>query len=128
MDFFRAGRAVLLRGNPATVQPHLWFILTDPDPTTLDVAAVMLVTARPHTDKTLMLCVGDHEFITHDSAVDYGSARRLKVVRLEALVTAGRCEMKADMASDLLKRVRDGLLKSPRTIHHIADWCRPRFG
>jgi hypothetical protein len=126
VDLLCAGRAVILRGNPVG-PPHLWFILTDPDPVNHDVVVVMVVTTRQHTDKSVILRAGDHPFIQHDSSLDYGGALRLKVNRLLAAVKNDKCELQPDMSPELLKRVRDGLLVCPRTVHHIVDYCQPRF-
>lgn len=125
MEFFRAGRAFILAGA-AVGPPHLWFVLTDPDPS--KVVAVRVVTARPHTDKTVVLGAGDHPFIRHESNVDYGSATFLVVSKLQSALEAGRCHPEPDMSPDLLERVRRGLLASPRTIHAIAEYCREVFG
>lgn len=125
MDLIRAGRAILLSGG--RVPPHLWFILTDPEPNDGRVVAVMLVTARPHTDKTVVLVPGDHPFIRHESNVDYGAARFLPQGRLNDALASGRWHLQADMSATLLRRVREGLLTSQRVIHDIADHCRERF-
>jgi hypothetical protein len=52
-----AGRALVLRD--ARMGTHLWFVLTDPDPDRNSMVLVMLVTVKPHTDRTLHLDVGD---------------------------------------------------------------------
>ena|SRR2546426_3108540 len=126
MEFFHAGAAVVLTGHPVP-QPHLWLILTDPDPETDQVVAVMVVSRRPHTDKTLTLLPGDHPFIAHESSVDYGGVKRLQTARLKAALKNGRGEVKEDVNKDLLRRVRAGLLASSRTPHHMVDYCKTRF-
>ena len=125
MRLIRAGRALLLRD--ARMGPHLWFILTDPDPGHERIVLVMLVTERAHTDRTLLLGVGDHPFIRHPSAVDFGTARYAPAAKLEDALATGRAELSADMSSVLLARVRTGLLTSARTPNQIADDCRLRF-
>jgi hypothetical protein len=118
-----AGRALLLRD--AAMGTHLWFVLTDPDPQAMVV--VMLVSVKPHTDRTLHLDQGDHPFIRHPSAVDFGTARYVPAGKLEAALASGRAELHSDMSATLLGRVRAGLLASSRTPNEIADYCRARF-
>jgi len=86
----------------------------------------MVVSRRPHTDKTLTLVPGDHPFIAHESSVDYGGVKRLQTARLKAALKGGRCELKEDMNEGLLQRVRAGLFASPRTPHHMIDYCKTR--
>lgn len=123
----RAGHAFLVSGSPFTPTPHLWLILTDPDPVTTKVLAVMVVTARAHTDKTVLLVAQEHEFLKHDSHVDYSSAILVAVSRIQDCIDNGSCHEQPDMSPALLKKVRKGLLTSPRTIHYFADHCRACF-
>ena len=126
MEFFHAGSAIVLTGHPVP-KTHLWLILTDPDPETDQVVAAMVVSRRAHTDRTVTLVAGDHSFITHESSVDYGGVKRLQIARLKAALKSGRCELTEDMKEGLLQRVRAGLFASPRTPHHMIDYCKERF-
>lgn len=126
MNLFCAGRAVLLVGG-AVGKPHLWFVLTDPDPSTDQVLWVMMVSAKPHTDDTVVIVAGDHPFVQWESNVDYGSARFVPVSKLASASAQGRLRLQQDMSPGLLARVRAGLLASSRTIHEIKDRCRPLF-
>src|SRR5712671_3962923 len=126
MEFFKAGRAVLLSGPPVAA-PHLWLILTDPDPESDQVVAVMVVSKRAYTDRTVTLSLGEHPFIQHDSSLDYGGTKRFHVSRLRAALRGGRCELRENMSSSLLEKARAGLLASSRTPYHMIDYCRARF-
>jgi len=126
MELLRAGRALLISGRSVPA-PHLWLVLTDPEPQTGRFVAVMAVTTRPHTDKTVVLMPGDHPFIRHESNIDYGTAKFMSLSRVTARIKVGTCHLEPDLPAGLLSRVRDGLLKSARTIHAIADYCRPQF-
>jgi hypothetical protein len=84
---------------------HLWFVLTDPDPDRNSMVLVMLVTVKLHTDRTLHLHVGDHPFVRHESAVDFGTATYVPAVRLQEGLASGRAALAADMSADLLARV-----------------------
>ena len=82
MSFIRAGRSFTVPG-PGPNQAHLWIVLTDPDPSDDKVVAVMVVSEKPHTDKTITLNVGDHPFFQRASNIDYGSAKHFPRVKLE---------------------------------------------
>ena len=125
MQLVRAGRALRMPGPNGA--PHLWFILTDPTDHFPKVVAVMLVSEKPHTDRTVTLVEGDHPFIQHPSNVDYRTATFFLVRKLEAALSLGTCHLEADMSGQLIVKVRTGLLGSPRTVNAIADYCRPLF-
>lgn len=121
----RAGRALILRD--ARMGTHLWFVLTDPDPDREWMVLVMLVSERPHTDRTVRLDSGDHPFIRHTSAVDFGTATYAPATKLEEALASGRATLAADMSAELLARVRTGLLASARTPNAVAANCRALF-
>src|SRR5215208_2860748 len=106
---------------------HLWFVLTDPDPETGKVVMVVLVSERPHTERTVRLDVGDHHLIRHASAVDFGTARYAPAAKLEAALGRNLAAPDADMSASLLEMVRAGLLRSSHTPHDIVDYCRRLF-
>jgi len=126
MEFLKAGSAIVLSGYPVG-SSHLWFVLTDPDSESDQVVAVMVVTARPHTDKTVTLSAGEHPFIKHDSSLDFGGTRRFQTARLRSALRSGRCELAENMSTTLLAKARAGLMASSRTPHHMIDYCRQRF-
>ena len=128
MEFIAAGRAFILFGRDFSPDPHLWFVLTNPDSTSKHVVAVMLVTARRHTDKTVSLNVGDHPFVQHESNVDYGFARLLLANKIMAAILQSRGELQPDASDTLLTRLCIGLLQSPRTPNFLKDHCHGLFG
>ncbi len=87
----------------------------------------MLVTAKPHTDKTVILVPGDHPFVAHESNVDYGTATFVSSVRLTVAVCNGKGHMQADASPKLLRTLRAGLLTSPRVVNEVCAYCRPLF-
>ena len=126
MNFIRAGRALMVRDR--RMGAHLWFVLTDPDPSTRHVVMVALVTERAHTEKTVSLGAGDHPFIVHASNIDYGTATFAPASKLNERIVEGRAVLKADMSRELLGTVRRGLLRSSHTPHAVVDYCRSLFG
>lgn len=129
MELVCAGRAFILSGLVlgAPLKPHLFFILTDPDPVTGTVIAAMVVTAKAHTDKTVTLHAGDHPFIRHESNVDFSVAGYIHPARLQRALAQGKCDIQPDIDAALLAKVRIGLLTSSRTINEIGDYCRSHF-
>lgn len=112
---------------PGTKLPHLWIVLTDPDPLTEKVIAVMVVSETDNTDKTLTLNVGDHAFIEWPSHLDYGGAQPFRVPILEGVIAASTNALGETIPRPLLETVRKAVLTSTRTMHWIKDSCRTKF-
>ncbi len=87
----------------------------------------MLRTATEFTDDTVVLQPGDHPFIRHATAVHYSTADLFQVDKLLDAMQRGECHLRQDMSETLLDEVRDGLLRSPFTIHRIRDLCEELF-
>ncbi len=128
MNLIEAGRAFLIPDDDANTL-HLWFILTDPDPTpdAGRVVAVMSVTKKPHSDPTLTLMPGDHPFIHHETTVAYGTANYFPASKLQRQLQRGRIKWSDDMSRNLLNRVRAKLLESPYTPNEIKHYCKGAF-
>ena len=126
MNLITAGRSLLLR-TLADTKPHLWFILTDPADTPETVVGVMLRTQKTYTDPTVVLNVGDHDFVKHPSSVHYSTARWFRVEAMSRALSNGTAHLLDDMSAGLLKRVRKGLIDSPYTVNEIKEYCRSRF-
>jgi len=127
VDFVAAGRTFLLLGGRPGDKPHLWVILLDPDPTTGQVVAVHLVTAKEHTDPTVTLNLGDHPFVKHETHVNFGGAKFYLAHKIERAIAKGRCKLNADASKELLAKLRAGLLASSRTANFMVTHCRERF-
>jgi hypothetical protein len=125
VNAIRAGRSLRIRD--ARTKTHLWFVLTDPDPTTSKVVLVMLVTERAHTERTVRLDAGDHPFVRHPSNVDFGTATYAPVSKLSDALARNAAALDADMSHELLQRVRRGLLASSHAPHDVVEHCRALF-
>ncbi len=112
---------------PRTGVPHLWIVLTNPDPVTKKALVVMVVSEKSTTDKTVTLRAGDHPFIRHNSNIDYGGARLFDVERLEEQIVSEDHALQQDLSETLFESVRKGIFESSRTINWIKDYCRTRF-
>lgn len=108
-------------GHPTI--PHLWILLTDPDPSTNLAVIVSVTSLKSYSDKTVVLKKGDHPYLTHSSVVSYGHAREYRVDKIEKMIASGwpLCDPCSD---ELLKAVQDGLLASPHTERRLKAVCQ----
>jgi len=105
MNVVGAGRALLLAEAPL-YEPHLWFVLTDPEGNPPRVVAVMMRTVTKFTDPTVVLKPDEHPFIRHDSSVHYSTARWFSVAAITRAMSSGQCHLRPDMTEELLDRNR----------------------
>ena len=112
-------------GGPVT--PHLWIVVTQPDPQTHLCAVVSVTTLRNSKDQTIILRPGDHPFIRHDSTVFYGDAMIVDARRLEAKIAAGLALSRQKCSQPTLKLVQDGVLASPFTRMKVVRFCREQW-
>ncbi len=126
MNIITSGKAILI-SDPPFNKPHLWIVLTDPQNKPERVVTVMVRTVTKFTDQTLILNKGSHPFIRHESSVHYSSARYFTVLWINTSIKTGKCKLLKDVYRKILKRIRDGLLKSPYTVNHIRDYCKNCF-
>ena len=120
-----AGQTIMWAGPSG--KPHLWCVLTDPDPISAKVVMVHLVTARGHTDRTVVLQCGDHPFVRVETHVAYGSANLFTSSRLDEALRSGAASRDHNMSASLLQCVRAGLYVSSRTMHFLKEHCRTKF-
>lgn len=100
--------------DPSTARDtHLWVIVSDPDQDEDRIIILNLTTAAKHHDKTCVLVVGDHPFITRDSAIKYGQGYVVSRATLEAKLTARQIERRDPMSAPVLQKIRDGAATSP---------------
>jgi hypothetical protein len=62
---------VMLTPGSGNRIPHLWFIITDPDPVNHLCATVSLTTLKANKDQSVVLGPLDHSFINRASVVHY---------------------------------------------------------
>ncbi|GAB3362746.1 hypothetical protein GCM10027395_23850 [Giesbergeria sinuosa] len=65
-------------------------------------------------DDSCLLKPGDHPFIRHDSFIDYRFTRLEQAEHVEARVAEGVFDVKESCSPDLIRRIIEGALKSPR--------------
>ena len=83
------GDTFLMPAPGGVATPHLWIVVTQPDPQTHLCVIVSVTTLRNSKDQTIILRPGDHPFIRHDSAIFYGDAMIVDARRLDAEIAAG---------------------------------------
>ena len=113
----------LLNPAPGFGNTHLWVIVTEPDPLCIIVS---LTTLRFSRDQTVVLNVGDHPFIRHETAVLYSDARIVDVSLLEAEVKAGTAQIHKSCPSATLKLIQDGITASPHTARKVETFYKAR--
>jgi hypothetical protein len=115
--------------RPSAAGEHLYVVLCDPSdvPTNprQSVVFVGIFSLRhPWHERTLVLDVGDHRFIKHESYVDYASANVKRAVEIEKSVNDRRFRTHDAVASPLVGRIVAGALTSPRTPRYVKDFLR----
>lgn len=120
----RAGNTVFLRESRHS--EHLYVVVTDPsadDPPSVVIANI--TTQREWSDTTTCLDAGEHPFVKHASVVNYGDARIVEAANIRKAMEL--FETHRDCSPELLKRIQEGILKSPRTPHKVKEYCREQL-
>lgn len=124
---FSAGDTFILT-HATGPTPHLWVILWGPEGEAQSFMMVSLSTMRPHSDQTVLIRVGEHPFIQHDTCAVYADVRKTTAEKLHQ-AEANRQLTRRDRASaQLLGKLREGLFASSRTPHAMREMARNPFG
>ncbi len=121
------GDTFLMPAPGGAATPHLWIVVTQPDPQTHLCAILSVTTLRNSKDQTVLLRPGDHPFIRHDSTIFYGDAMIVDALRLESEIAAGLALIKEKCSNVTLKLVQDGVAASPFTRPKILRFCREHW-
>ena len=87
-------------------------------------AIASVTTLRKSKHQTVILRVGGHPFIRHQSTVFDGDAMVVDALRLDFEIAAGLALAQEKCPSATLKLVQDGLSASPFTRPKILRFCR----
>ncbi len=127
--FSHAGEKLVLP-HPNFETPHLWILVTDPVGEPLQTIIVAVSTKRFYKDSTVVLNRGAHPWVRHESVIFYDHALIPEVHHLNEAVRRRIAERHQPCTPDLLRRVQDGLLSSPRTPKRVKrfykDWLAKR--
>ena len=71
-----------------------------------------------------MLKPGDHPFIQRDSVVYYEGADVLSLHNIQKAMDGKAARWHTPFDSSILKRIQEGLIRSPHTLHRVRDHYR----
>lgn len=95
---------------------HLWIILSDPVQYPNEVLAVFMTSYKPRMDKTCILEVGDHPFITHKTTIAYGATIVWTHAEILQALADGAIQMREPVSDAVLRKVRELASYSPKLI------------
>jgi len=111
----------------ASPNPHLWIVLTEPQPPDHQVVIVNITENKQRSDTTVVLHPGDHPFIRKESVVRYGDALIVDARLLDECVKGRKARLGGPCSADLLNRIQVGVSASIFTHKKIAAFCTGRF-
>jgi hypothetical protein len=109
MITFPPGFAFLSR-RPSYPTEHLHIVISP----VIDgkVLLVNLTSKKYDSDDTCILCVGDHEFIKHDSVISYVDAIAADVSLMEKAILSQTFKPQSPISDTVLKKIQDGAQES----------------
>jgi len=107
----------------ATLNLHLWIVVTEPQPTDQLCVIVSVTTLRKHSDTTVILRSGDHPRITHDSVIRYADAQIVDARALDGVLKIGKAKAREVCPPDMLKRIQNGIGTSAFVPKKIVTFC-----
>ena len=121
------GDTFLMPAPGGFATPHLWIVITEPEPDSYRCAIVSVTTLRNNKDQTVILGSGDHPFIRHQSTIFYGDGMIVDARRLEQELAAGLALRREKCSASTLGLVQTGLLASPYTRPKLLRFCQERW-
>jgi len=79
--------------------------------------------SRPY-DSTCLLQVGDHDFVRHDSYINYRIAEYSSAAHIVKMVEKHGYKPKADFSKEVFKRICEGLYSSDETKPAIRRYAK----
>lgn len=101
---------------------HLWIIVTPPSEG--EVITVCLVTSMRRSERLVVLNVGDHPFIRHESVIAYFYSKIRAVSDIEAALAARLAKQCDPVSIEILKRVQAGLVDSDFTPNEVRHYYK----
>jgi hypothetical protein len=111
----------------ATLNPHLWIVITEPEPPGYECVIVNVTTQRKNSDSTVVLRRKDHPSIDHDSVVRFSDARIVDSRDLDGVFKAGRASARATCSLAVLQRIQQGVIDSIFSPKKIVSFCTERW-
>lgn len=122
---WNAGDCFLLETNldqSGNLQAHLFIVILAVHSKTDKTILVHIQSIRSNKiDGTTILKVGDHDFISRDSYVNYRMARIESMESLSKIFAENNFKTKLPMRQDVFERICTGILKSPFTPREVKE-------
>lgn len=110
---------------PVGKNPHLYFILTTPLKREGEKKVLIVnITSVKIKREEYTLNVGDHEFIKHESYINYSKAETVSVENLKRNLRRGKLKIKETVAMDIVKFICEGLWKSRYSTKQAKSFCK----
>lgn len=111
-----------------TQLPHLWVVITNPEGSPPEVAAVNLTGHKDGADETVIINVGEHPFITKKTVVKYAAAGVVQAERIERAIEDDlSLPHRTPCSPELLEKIRRGIFASRFTPPAVKSFCRDKF-
>lgn len=124
---FSAGDTFILT-HATGPTPHLWVILWGPEGEADSFIMVSLSTMKPHSDRTVLIQVGEHPFIQHDTCAVYSDLRKTTAAKLQQIEALRQLARRDKASPALLEKLRNGLFASARTPNAMREMAQGQFG
>lgn len=105
---------------------HLWIIITPP--TEGEVVTVCMVTAHKKSERLVVLDVGDHPFIKHESIIAYRWSKIRAVDEIESAFLTQAAKPREPVSDAILRKVQAGLLDSDFTPNGVLHYYKSVMG
>lgn len=122
---WNAGDCFLLETNidkGGKRKAHLFIIILSIHSDTEKTIIVHVQSIRSQKDdQTTILKAGDHDFITHDSYINYRMAQLVSKNSLLKTFSEHKFKAKSPMKKEIFERICNGILKSPFTPNEVKE-------
>lgn len=117
-----AGYTFLSRTPPYDTK-HLYIVIAIVDED--NALFVNVTTKKENRDDTCILRENDHDFIKHDSVINYGDAKVAQISKIEEAISKGIFTPQDPISDELLEKIRKGALNSSdlpqKHLKHISE-------
>jgi hypothetical protein len=113
-----AGDSFLIPQPGASLDSHLWMVLSDPAREPQRIVIVNLTSWRADKDQACVLEVGDHPFVQHRTCVNFPMAKIVSRDQLQKLFDVGKLQSHAKVPPELLQRIRQSVPESRMPLEH----------
>lgn len=102
--------------------PHLWVIATEPN-SSGEVVIVNMTSPENCPDRTVIVCKGDHPFVTHDSVINFADAKIGDATAILHGINSKLCHQCDPCSASLVEKIQQGIIQSDFTPNKIKEYC-----